>query len=579
MQGVPAKSDDVADTDSGAGKRKSKRRWLQFSLSTLLLVTAGFALCLGLWVDRANRQQRAVDEILAAGRHHVEYEHQRDSSGNIQLDAEPTAPRWLRRLLGEKYFVNVRAVFLYSPTSAELNRLRDLPRLEDLEVIEDPRRSRVTDDSLAQLRGMTRLKRLRISGRAVSDAGMAHLSTLRNLEELELYRTHVSDAGIVQLAGLKRLQVLRLVSSHVTAEGAQELQKALPDLEIDSRPLPSAPDEKNAVRRLMRMGADFDANKDGTVRYVLFEGPQFTDASLEVLEGLPRLAGLKLWRTQVTAAAVEKLRQRLPRLEIEGQEFVFRPVPEESEAVAALRRLGAVLKPDEEGRVEIVQLENPEAADCDLVHLRALPHLRTLHTVAPKVTDAGLKHLAGLPNLSHLYIEQSHVTGSGLTHLGNSKALVWVSLRESPLSGDNLAHLAAFPNLTHLDLCSTPVSDEDLRYLRDCKALEDLHLGNTRVSGAGLVYLAELPLKALRLNDTAVKDESLAHLKDYKSLELLELENTQVTDAGLIHLEAIRSLKTVFLSGSRVSREERTRIEQRFPLRRLPRGGRGSTGR
>jgi Leucine-rich repeat (LRR) protein len=87
-------------------------------------------------------------------------------------------------------------------------------------------RTQVSD--IGALSGLINLQSLYLDGIQVSDIGA--LSGLKNLQTLSLAGTQVSDIGA--LSGLKNLQWLSLSSTKVSDEQVDELQKALPELEI-----------------------------------------------------------------------------------------------------------------------------------------------------------------------------------------------------------------------------------------------------------------------------------------------------------------------------------------------------------
>jgi len=95
-------------------------------------------------------------------------------------------------------------------------------------------RTKVTDDGLKSVEGMTNLRKLHLENTKVGDAGLAHLKGLSNLEYLNLYGTPVTDAGLAQLEGLKNLKSLFLWQTKVTPEGVDKLKKALPQCEINT---------------------------------------------------------------------------------------------------------------------------------------------------------------------------------------------------------------------------------------------------------------------------------------------------------------------------------------------------------
>ncbi len=253
---------------------KTGRRWLQFSLRTLLLLV--LVACVGMgWfaleMRRARERQQAVEKIEELGGV-VFFEE--DHSGNTIR----TAPAWLRKPIGEDLFFNVKEVDFRnrSLTDAGLRHLRGLGELQSLslsdtqvtdaglvqleslthlreldlmrtsvtdaglahlQVLAELRslvlaNAKVTDDGLAYLRGLTQLQLLELHDTCVTDAGLVHLRGLSQLRELHLSHTQVTDAGLVHLRSLSRLELLELTDTLVTEAGAAELQKSLPFLGI-----------------------------------------------------------------------------------------------------------------------------------------------------------------------------------------------------------------------------------------------------------------------------------------------------------------------------------------------------------
>ena len=92
----------------------------------------------------------------------------------------------------------------------------------------------VTDAGLANLSGLTSLRRLALDRTRVTDAGLVHLSGLTSLERLSLSETQVTDAGLVHLRGLTNLEYLGLNHDLFTDAGLASLRQALPNCQIDA---------------------------------------------------------------------------------------------------------------------------------------------------------------------------------------------------------------------------------------------------------------------------------------------------------------------------------------------------------
>ena len=85
---------------------------------------------------------------------------------------------------------------------------------------------------LAELKGMTRLRQLRLDRTGVQDVTLAHLKNLLRLEWVSLERTGVTDAGLDHLAAVKTLRWIRLKDTNVTEAGVTKFKAALPACEI-----------------------------------------------------------------------------------------------------------------------------------------------------------------------------------------------------------------------------------------------------------------------------------------------------------------------------------------------------------
>lgn len=191
---------------------KRKRRWLQFSLRSLLIFTVLCAIAagwLGRKIEHKRREHAAVDAIRKHGGT-VDYDY---NDGN-----KPDGPAWIRSLLGDNFFNEVRAVHFYGADA--------------------------TDDSLRSLEGLTRLQevdlgltkqtnvgvmRVQQNHLRVSDAGLLSLKGLTNLRYLFLDGAQVTDAGIENLKGLTQLKRLGLFETKVTNTGVASLNAALPN--------------------------------------------------------------------------------------------------------------------------------------------------------------------------------------------------------------------------------------------------------------------------------------------------------------------------------------------------------------
>src|ERR1700676_1787169 len=92
---------------------KRNRRWYQFSLRSLMIFTLICAVCagwLGKKIHQKRREREAVHAIVKAGGD-AWYDQQRPNKRSGR--SEPSGPRWLRNLLGENFFREVKEIDLY----------------------------------------------------------------------------------------------------------------------------------------------------------------------------------------------------------------------------------------------------------------------------------------------------------------------------------------------------------------------------------------------------------------------------------------------------------------------------------
>ena len=150
---------------------KPRRRWLQFSLRTLmvlmLVIGCGFG-WLAYQIKQARQQREAANVIEKLG---GTIDWHPTSGGMIE-----TAMARAGKLLGQDLLVDVRSVYLDNTpvTDAGLEHLRGLTQLEWLNLSH----TQVADDGLAHLRGMTRLQELLLNDTPLNDHGLVHLKGL-----------------------------------------------------------------------------------------------------------------------------------------------------------------------------------------------------------------------------------------------------------------------------------------------------------------------------------------------------------------------------------------------------------------
>jgi hypothetical protein len=291
-----------------------KRRWLRFSLRTLLLLVTGLCVWLGIQVNRAREQREALKALVQ--RHptiqsNFEYDYQlvpdvgaaqrQGLSADILYyrhgEGSLPEPQWLISLMGVDFFHNIVNVDLRATArDNDLADLEHLPNLRELLLGEAPVTSdglrhlarltemdelelddtQVDDEGMAWLAGLSKLTRLNLDGTRVGDRGLEHIGRLHRLWALVLDQTLVTDAGMPCVAQLTNLEVLGLVNTQITDAGARHLAK-LPNLVL-----------------------------------LALAGTQITDASIPVLRQLTTLKELHIRRTKLTLEGIKRLKASLP---------------------------------------------------------------------------------------------------------------------------------------------------------------------------------------------------------------------------------------------------------------------------
>ena len=266
---------------------RPRRRWLSFSLRSLMLVVTLLAIMLGRWTNSALEQRNAVATI----RNHYsynrcEYDYEREQMRNVYSGAAGTSanptqrqtwiPRSFREWLGKDYFDNIDSVVFgeggddprptleadraawkalvgiwnlrqltsyIEPVDDDLAHVVQLRHVKSLDLQTSPK---LTDDALRSVGRMSQLERLTMSGGQYTAEGFAHLVGLRHLKHLSLVSWHrghsparfidplvmwlgseravdVTDEDLAEIGQLTGLEELRLASTRITDVGLAHL--------------------------------------------------------------------------------------------------------------------------------------------------------------------------------------------------------------------------------------------------------------------------------------------------------------------------------------------------------------------
>lgn len=269
-------------SESPISAANPRRRWLRFSLRTLLVVTALLCIWLAVVSTRARKQARAIAR-MEQFRWGVGYDFQLGESGNWTGKTEPSAPAWLRKGVGEEYFRRVAIVNVDQPSDPSNDDLAVLADLRGVKQITLYDRKRITDAGLAHLSGMTDLRKLALNGTSVTGPGLRHIAQLRKLELLSLDNTPVTDEGLAHLRDLRSLKMLFMSDTKISDEGLRQLTHL----------------------------SHLDSLED-----LQFSNTNVTDEGLKHLYTLTGLKRVLLGGTNTTPAGVSALREALPNCKI-----------------------------------------------------------------------------------------------------------------------------------------------------------------------------------------------------------------------------------------------------------------------
>lgn len=189
------------------------------------------------------------------------------------------------------------------PIASQLSRFRNLRK-----VIFD-RRGSITDDGLAQLAQLTKLRRLdlgatREGSTTITDAGARSVSQLRSLRELIMPQTALTGDGVRLLAAIPTLEQLDLTLCEVTDESLQPFG--------DLKNLRSL---KLRGTQIKGPGLQHLARCQSLESLQISELSPFDSDELRHFVGHPRLKSLNLSGTRLDKRAVEHL-QRISTLEL-----------------------------------------------------------------------------------------------------------------------------------------------------------------------------------------------------------------------------------------------------------------------
>jgi hypothetical protein len=281
---------------------KPKRRWLQFSVRTCLLVLLIAGVVFGLIANHAHRRKSALTLIRANG-------------GRIRFGPE-TDPNWyeklLRQFFGAETYQPVRTInMLTGPRSGEkkqlpdnfLGQLSSLPEIASLGL----ENTVIAESDWRNIAKFRKLESLLLGRSNITDEGVKYLSQLPELDELSMGDTKgITDAAIPFISKLPKLTNLKLGSTNITDQGLRALS---PVSKLDILELPNVKVTSHGVESLKNIPS---------LTIVLLDWTNVDDRALDSLSALPNIQRLQLLRTRVTSEGIQRFRTLHPRCTVTG---------------------------------------------------------------------------------------------------------------------------------------------------------------------------------------------------------------------------------------------------------------------
>ncbi len=230
------------------------------------------------------------------------------------------------------------------------------------------------------------------------------------------------------------------------------------------------------------------------------------------------------------------------------------PIPDDTAAVDALKKVATSMRQDGDGLITEVNFRDSEVTDEAMQHLNGLRRIEKILLNDTAITDAGLEPIGQLATLRDLDLRGCPVSNAGMAHLKGLKKLK--ALRLSGKSGATTVDDEGFGHISALNGLKVLAADflfgdmvAAISQLDGVSNLEELYLAGTTFDDEAAALLTRFPkLRQLRVSQSQLSDQGLEHLAKLKSLTVLDLsENSQIFDGGLQHLSGMRQLKSLNL--------------------------------
>jgi hypothetical protein len=295
-------------------QRVSKRHLWRFSLKTLLILLTLFCIWFGTLANNANRQRRAVEAIERGGGEFLyDYQRKPNSSGVHAVyshQVERPGPRWLRRIIGDHYFITPLAL-----TIVQQNGIKDdcLAQLDAVPYLESAMFYEVQfhDSDIVHLKNLKNLRSLTFNKGTLSGADgprrFDFLKQLSKLESLSLIDSQFGNSEAEKLKEMPNLKTLFLYNSAIGDEGLAQLRH-LNNLEMLGLGGTKVTDQGIAYISVLPK-----------IKYLSANDTVISDSSIESFAKMSSLRELELYKTHVTREGIGRMRKAMPHCKINGE--------------------------------------------------------------------------------------------------------------------------------------------------------------------------------------------------------------------------------------------------------------------
>lgn len=436
-----------------------------------------------------------------------------------------------------------------------------------------------------QMRQLTALRKLTVSGTAVSDAFLQSIADLPDLVSVSLVDCSLRSGQLRLLNQARSLRELDLSGSSDASDDLPLLE--LPELQTLKLARCEWVNDESLIGldrfpHLQALDLSETAVSDGglthltvltDLRWLDLAGCEGVgESALEVAGSLKRLQSLMLSARNLNLETAVRYRHAsLPyRLFVPLRDFPeLRPILERDRPVPGSASLylwndiRSLNIQDDVGldysalrffpEIHSLSLNGPGVTDESLSFLPEMKQLTYLSFKDTSVTDLGLRHLSGLTGLRTLLLPDTQITDDGLRSLSKLPELSWLDLSGTAITDAGLEHLIGLQKLHYLDLRGVEMTRRGLELLTQMPELSDtLDLSSFRLASADLSLLEDKPFRSVDLSNQSLGQDDFDVIGTWSELRELNLSGTTVTGEEL-RLAGNSHLNSLLLDGTRTT--------------------------